>query len=138
MKQYKVFVIANLIFGILLIALTRVILPVCRPMGGGVMRCGTSTTIDAVLGFVLLVVAVTAAGLLKKKAHVILSALSLVVGIFVSLVPTVIVGTCLHAHMACHAVTAPVLAVTGVVVALFASVNLVYLRLRRRNEQDKY
>ena len=138
MKQYKVFVIANLIIGILLIALTKVILPVCRPMGGGVMRCGTSTTIDGVLGFVLLVVAVTAAGLLKKKAHVILSALSLVVGIFVSLVPTVIVGTCPHAHMACHAVTAPVLAVTGVVVALFASVNLVYLRLRRRNEQDKY
>ena len=90
MKQYKVFVIANLIFGILLIALTKVIL----------------------------------------------SALSLVVGIFVSLVPTVIVGTCLYAHMACHAVTAPVLAVTGVVVALFAAVNLVYLRLRRRNEQD--
>lgn len=136
MKQYKVFVIANLIFGILLIALTKVILPVCRPMGGGVMRCGTSTAIDAALGLALLVIAVFAAGLLKKKAHVILSALSLVVGIFVSLVPTVIVGTCPHAHMACHAVTAPVLAVTGVVVALFAAVNLVYLRLRRRNEQD--
>ena len=67
MKQYKVFVIANLIFGILLIALTKVILPVCRPMGGGVMRCGTSTTIVAILGLVLLVVAVAAAGLLKKK-----------------------------------------------------------------------
>lgn len=136
MKQYKVFVIANLIFGILLIALTKVILPVCRPMGGGVMRCGTSAAVDAVLGLALLVIAVFAAGLLKKKAHVILSALSLVVGIFVSLVPTVIVGTCPHAHMACHAVTAPVLAITGVVVALFAAVNLVYLRLRRRNEQD--
>ena len=48
MKQYKVFVIANLIFGILLIALTKVILPVCRPMSGGVMRCGTSTTIVAI------------------------------------------------------------------------------------------
>ena len=87
MKQYKVFVIANLIFGILLIALTRVILPVCRPMGGGV--------------------------------------------ILVSLVPTVIVGTCPHAHMACHSVTAPVLAVFGVSVALFAALNLIYLKLRR-------
>ncbi len=133
MNQYKVFVLANLFFGILLIALTKLILPVC---GNGAMRCGTSTAIDAVLGLALLVIAVFAAGLLKKKAHVILSALSLVVGIFVSLVPTVIVGTCPHAHMACHAVTAPVLAVTGVVVALFAAVNLVYLRLRRRNEQD--
>ena len=148
MKQYKIFVIANLIFGILLIVLTKMILPVCHPMGGGVMRCGTSTTVDAVLGLVLLVIAVLAARFLKKKAHVILSALSLVVGVFVSLVPTVIVGVCPHAHMACHAITAPVphmachaitapvLALTGVVIALFAAVNLVYLKLRRRNEQD--
>ena len=135
MKQYKTFVIANLIFGILLIALTKVILPVC---GNGAMRCGTSTTIDAVLGLALLVIAVFAAGLPKKKAHVILSALALVLGIFVALVPTVIVGTCPHAHMACHAVTAPVLALTGVVIALFAALSLIYLRLRRRNEQDEY
>ena len=73
MKQYKIFVIANLIFGILLIVLTKMILPVCHPMGGGVMRCGTSTTVDAVLGLVLLVIAVLAARFLKKKAHVILS-----------------------------------------------------------------
>ena len=85
----------------------------------------------------MLVVAVVAAGLLKKKAHVVLSILAIVTGIFVALVPTVIVGTCPHAHMACHAVTAPVLAITGVVIALFAAVNLFYLKLRRRNEQDK-
>ena len=133
MKQYKVFVVANLIFGSLLIAFGQVFLPVC---GNGTMRCGTSTTVDAVLGLALLVIAVFAAGLLKKKAHVILSALSLVVGVFVSLVPTVIVGVCPHAHMACHAITAPVLALTGAVIALFAAVNLVYLKLRRRNEQD--
>ena len=134
MKQYKIFVIANLIFGILLIALTKVILPVCRPMGGGVMRCGTSTTVDAVLGLVLLAVAVAAAGLLKKKAHIVFSAIAFVVGVFVSLAPTVIVGTCPHAHMACHAVTAPVLAVFGALVALFATLNLIYLKLRKRNE----
>ena len=137
MKQYKVFVVANLVFGILLIALTKLILPVCHPMGGGVMRCGTSATVDSILGLVLLVIAVAAAGILKKNAHVILSALALATGIFVALVPTVIVGTCPHAHMACHAVTAPVLAITGVVIALFAAVNLFYLKLRRRNEQDK-
>ncbi len=133
MKQYKVFVIANLIFGILLIALSKVILPVC---GNGAMRCGTSTTVDAVLGLALLVIAVFAAGLLKKKAHVILSAVTLVVGVFVSLVPTVIVGTCQHAQMACHVITGPVLAVFGVLIALFAALNLIYLKLRRRNEQD--
>ncbi len=136
MKQYKVFVVANLIFGILLIVLTKLILPVCHPMGGGAMRCGTSTTVDAVLGLVLLAVAVAAAGLLKKKAHIVFSAIAFVVGVFVSLVPTVIVGTCPHAHMACHAVTAPVLAVFGVLIALFAALNLIYLKLSRRNEQD--
>ena len=136
MKQYKVFVVANLIFGVLLIVLTKLILPVCHPMGGGAMRCGTSTTVDAVLGLVLLAVAVAAAGLLKKKAHIVFSAIAFVVGVFVSLVPTVIVGTCPHAHMACHAVTAPVLALMGVVIALFAALNLIYLKLRRRNEQD--
>ena len=136
MKQYKIFVIANLIFGILLIVLTKMILPVCHPMGGGVMRCGTSTTVDAVLGLVLLAVAVAAAGLLKKKAHIVFSAIAFVVGVFVSLAPTVIVGTCPHAHMACHAVTAPVLAVFGALIALFAALNLIYLKLRKRNEQD--
>lgn len=135
MKQYKVFVIANLIFGILLIALSKVILPVC---GNGTMRCGTSTTIEAILGIALLAIAVVAAGLIKKKIHTILSALALVIGVFVSLVPTVIVGTCPHAHMACHSITAPVLALVGVAEALFAAGNLVYLRLRRRNEQNEY
>jgi hypothetical protein len=98
------------------------------------MRCGTSTTIVAILGLVLLVVAVAAAGLLKKKIHIILSVGTLAIGILTSLVPTVIVGTCPHAHMACHTTTAPVLAITGVVIALFAAVNLIYLKLRRRNE----
>lgn len=135
MKQYKVFVIANLIFGILLIALSKVILPVC---GNGAMRCGTSTTVDAILGIILLATAVVAAGIIKKNVHIILSVLTLVIGVFVSLVPTVIIGTCPHAHMACHSITAPVLAVTGVAIALFAALNLIYLRLRRRNEQDKY
>ena len=135
MKQYKVFVVANLIFGILLIALSKVILPVC---GNGTMRCGTSTTIEAILGIALLAIAVVAAGLIKKKIHTILSALTLVIGVFVSLVPTVIVGTCPHAHMACHSITAPVLALVGVAEALFAAGNLVYLRLRRRNEQNEY
>jgi len=138
MKQYKVFVVTNLIFGVLLIALAKVILPVCHPIGGGVMRCGTSALVESILGLALLVVAVVAAGLLKKKAHVVLSALTLVIGAFVALVPTVIIGTCPHAHMACHAVTAPMLAVTGVVIALFAAVNLIYLKVRRRNEQDEY
>ena len=136
MKQYKVFVVANLIFGVLLIVLTKLILPVCHPIDGGTMSCEISTTVDAFLGLALLANAVVAAGLLKKKAHVILSAVTLVVGVFVSLVPTVIVGTCRHAHMACHAVTAPVLAVFGVLIALFAALNLIYLKLRRRDEQD--
>ena len=132
MIQYHTSVVANLLLGILLIALSRVVLPVC---GGGAMRCGTSATVDAALGLALLVIAVLAAGFPKKNVHLALSALALVVGIFVSLVPTLIVGTCPHAHMACHTITAPVLAVTGVVIALFAAVNLVFLKLRRRNEQ---
>lgn len=136
MKLYKLFVIANLIFGVLLIVLTKLILPVCHPMGGGAMRCGTSTTVDAVLGLVLLAVAGAAVGLLKKKAHIVFSAIAFVVGVFVSLVPTVIVGTCPHTHMACYAVTAPVLAVFGALIELFAALNLIYLKLRRRNEQD--
>ncbi len=136
MKQYKVFVVANLIFGVLLIVLTKLILPVCHPIDGGTMSCKISTTVDAFLGLALLANAVVAAGLLKKKVHVILSAVTLVLGVFVSLVPTVIVGTCPHAHMACHVITGPVLAVFGALIALFAALNLIYLKLRRRNEQD--
>ena len=136
MKQYKVFVVANLVFGILLIAFAQVILPVCCSMGGASMRCGTSASIETALGFALLLVAVVAAGIIKRNVYLTLSALATVAGIFVTLVPTVIVGTCPHAHMACHSVTGPVFALTGVVIALFAALNLVYLKLRRRDEQD--
>lgn len=132
MIQYKLFVIANLVFGVLLVAFAKVILPVCRPMGGA-MRCGTSASIESILGLVLLVVAVAAAGLLKKNAHLILSVLTAVVGVLISLVPTVIVGTCPHAHMACHSVTAPVFALTGAVIALISVVNVLLLKLRRLN-----
>jgi hypothetical protein len=133
MKQYKVFVIANLIFGILLIALSKVILPVC---GNGAMRCGTSASIETAFGFALLLVAVVGAGIIKRNIHLALAALAAVLGVFVSLVPTVIVGTCPHAHMACHSVTGPVFALTGVVIAVFEVVNLILFKLRRRNEQD--
>ena len=136
MKQYKLFVIANLVFGILLIAFAQVILPVCRPMGGATMRCGTSASIETALGFVLLLFAVVGAGIIKRKIYLALSALATVAGVFISLVPTVIVGTCPHAHMACHSVTGPAFALTGVVIALFSVANLVLFSLRRRNEQD--
>ena len=136
MKQYKLFVIANLFFGILLIAFAQVILPVCRSMGGASMRCGTSASVETVLGFALLLIAVVAAGIIKRNVYLALSALAAVAGVFVSLVPTVIVGTCPHAHMACHSVTGPVFALTGVVIAVFAVVNLILFKLRRRNEQD--
>ena len=58
MKQYKVFVVANLIFGVLLIVLTKLILPVCHPIDGGTMSCEISTTVDAFLGLALLANAV--------------------------------------------------------------------------------
>ena len=136
MGQYKLFVVGNLVFGVLLIALAQVILPICRPMGGVAMRCGHSAAVETALGFALLLIAVVGAGILKRKVYLVLSALATVVGVFVSLVPTVIVGTCPHAHMACHSVTAPVFALSGVVIALSSALNLAYLKLRRRNEQD--
>jgi len=137
MKQYKLTVVANLVFGVLLILFAQVILPICRPMGGVSMRCGTSATVESFLGLSLLLVAVIAAGLIKRHVYLILSAVSTVIGVLVSLVPTVIVGTCPHVHMACHSVTAPVFALTGIVIALFSLVNFVLLKLRRRNGQDE-
>ena len=133
MKQYKVFVVTNLIFGVLLIAFGQVILPVC---GNGTMRCGTSASVETALGFALLLIAVVGAGIIKRSVYLALSALAVILGVFVSLVPTVIVGTCPHAHMACHSVTGPVFALTGVVIAVFEAVNLILFKLRRRNEQD--
>lgn len=138
MKQHLVFALVNFVFGILLIVLTKVILPVCHPMDAMTMSCGISTTIDAVLGVALIAIAVVAVIRWGKKARAILSFWGLVIGVFAALVPTVIVGTCPHAHMACHVVTGPVLAVTGAVIALFEALNLGYLKLKRRNEQDEF
>ena len=138
MNQYKLFVIVNLVFGVLLVVFAQVILPVCESMGGVTMRCGTSVNIESVLGIALLATAVVGAAIARKKVHLVLSAVVTVIGVFVSLVPTIIVGTCPHIHMACHAVTAPVFALTGTVIALFSVVNIVVLKLKRRNEQDWY
>lgn len=136
MDQYKIFVIVNLVLGVLLVAFAQIILPVCRSMGDVTMRCGTSASIESILGIALLVTAVVGAAVIKKNAHLVLSAVVAAIGVFVSLVPTIIVGTCPHAHMACHALTAPVFALTGVVIALFSVVNTALLKLKRRNEQD--
>lgn len=138
MKQHLIFALANFVFGILLIVLAKVVLPVCHPMDAMTMSCGISTTIDAVLGVALIAIAVVAVIRWGKKVRAILSFLGLVIGVFAALVPTVIVGTCPHAHMACHVVTGPVLAVTGAVIALFEALNLGYLKLKRRNEQDEF
>ncbi len=133
MNRYKLFVIANLAFGISLVALSKVVLPVCRPVGGVAMRCSASATVESVLGLALLVVAVTAAGIVSRKVYLALSAVTAVIGLLITLVPTVIVGTCPHVHMACHSVTAPVLALTGIVITLYSTVNLIYLKFSRRN-----
>lgn len=134
MNQYRIFAIANLVFGVTLVILSKLILPVCH---GGTMRCGTSATMDAILGLVLVVIASMAAVLPRKKVHVVLSALSFVVSVFVSLVPTVIVGVCPNAQMACHRIMGPVFAVMGVVIALFVTVNFSFLIFRGRNGQNK-
>ena len=60
MKQHLIFALANFVFGILLIVLAKVVLPVCHPMDAMTMSCGISTTIDAVLGVALIAIAVVA------------------------------------------------------------------------------
>ena len=119
--------------GAVLVNLSLFILPFC---GGTTMPCHKTSLIEAILGAVILVLGV--ALIFIKDIRLLLATLFSisVVGIFVALVPTVIVGVCKHPHMGCHAVSLPVLLIFGIVITFSSLGSGLFLYRRYTRERS--
>jgi hypothetical protein len=123
----------TVLLGTITSLLSFVLLPFCNPVGM-VMRCHYTSVVDGFIGIAIALIGI--AYLLLPKAQKALSFAVIGLGVLTSLVPTVIVGVCLHPHMHCHSISSPVLQLVGIVIALFAVANIAFLASRNFESED--
>lgn len=116
-------------FGVIVISLSRFVLPFCSATASMTMRCQFSQTAETFVGVAILSLGILALLTAQRNVQILLAALVFVFNVFVALIPTVIVGVCPKAHAHCHSVSAPVLFAVGILFAV-ASVFLLIGRIK--------
>lgn len=111
-------------FGVIVVALSRFILPFCSATTPMTMRCHFSQTAETFAGAFILALGVLTLLTAQRKVQILFATLVFVSNVLVSLIPTVIIGTCPKIHMHCHSISAPVLFVVGI---LFAIASVFFL-----------
>ena len=111
MKKRIIAIIA-IVLGLLAAIGPRTIFPVCN--GAMKMRCYNTAQAELVVGLLAVVLGTGLAFLTNKKLSVILSVIEGILGLFIVLIPTVIIGVCGSPMMHCVSVTNPALIVTGI------------------------
>jgi hypothetical protein len=126
------------IIGVVLIvlALVAAIVPMftdCQSQGKSIvlengktvaMKChwsGRAELIVAVPLFVLGILFMVNSNLLVIRN---LSILGIVLGIFIILIPTTLIGVCINAEMLCNSVMRPILILSGILVVVASSIGL--------------
>lgn len=84
------------------------------------MHCHFSARAETALAAPLLALGIGLAASRRRETRKALAAVGALLGAAVALVPTGLVGVCLDADMACHAVMRPVLVLAGVIAAAAA------------------
>lgn len=120
MKKTNIFGLVIAVLGLVETLLAFAILPFCKPMGEMAMRCNNTSFVDGVLG--IFIIAAGAVIWQVPKTRTVLSIAAAVLGVVIALVPTLIVGVCPHPHMHCHAISAPVLVIIGVIIAFVGAI----------------
>ncbi|MBP5246820.1 MAG: DUF4418 family protein [Fibrobacter sp.] len=121
------------VLGIIVIALSS-LLPFCPKLEDMEMTCHLSQFADKITGIVILGLGIASFVFPQKIVRGFIALEVFVASVLVSLFPTVILGTCGHVHMRCHAIAAPVLLLTGVIFALISLVVAIVLLRGARNE----
>jgi hypothetical protein len=126
------------IIGVLLIVLSLVVALVpmftdCQSQGKAIvlengktiaMKCHWSGRAELVVAIPLLVLGILF--LVNNNMLVIrnLSILGIVLGIFIILIPTTLIGVCINAEMLCNSVMRPILILCGILVIVASSIGL--------------
>lgn len=98
------------------------------------MKCHWTGRAEIAMAAPLLVVGGLMTSDRRRKTLRALSILGIVLGVFVILLPTNLIGVCMGAEMLCNMAMRPTLVLTG---ALIASASLVALMILRREETEQ-
>ena len=116
------------ILGLLAAIGPKTIFPVC-PAEEMKMRCFTTANAELAVGIIGAVIGIALFVIKDKKLGIMLSAAEAVIGLFVVLIPAVIIGVCGNAMMHCVTVTRPALIVIGIILVIVSLINiLLFLR----------
>jgi len=115
-----------LIFGLLIAIGPQTIFPVCEA-GNMPMKCFYTAKAEIGAGGLIAVLGVLSLIFSNKKIRAGISLATTLGGILTVLIPTALIGVCGGKHMTCSTLTLPALSVLGVVTAVSAAINAVYL-----------
>jgi len=97
------------------------------------MKCHWTAVAELVLGITLAVLGIELFFSRRKETRMALGILGVVLGVFVILIPTVLIGVCMSADMLCNSVMKPALILTG---SLVAVVSLVVTIVSVRQDEN--
>lgn len=128
MKKKYVFGLLFIVIGAVLFFVPFKIAPVCNPMADGkMMKCFWAGR--AVCGAGVLIALLGCAFTIMKHVQKGIAVANILIGVYTSMLLTVIIGTCKMPTMSCNLHTKPtVFLISGI----FIVINLIYLFLTRK------
>lgn len=117
--------------GIMLIIGPYTLFPVCST-AEKIMKCFWAARSVSTVGGMLAVFGIVLLLLKSKDSVIAVNLCSIAAGIATILLPSVIIGGCAKATMACQALTFPAIYLIGTAVVLFSVGNLIYLKKAKR------
>jgi len=130
----------TVILGIIVAIAPHYIAPVCAYHGKVIkatvmgkemtilMKCSWTANAEVALGALIVVVGILLIASRQAETRMMLNVNALVLGIFVMLLPTYLIGVCVTETMPCRIATLPALLALGVVVIIVAIVGIVVAR----------
>lgn len=120
----KVLAIITIIFGLLAALGPKTIFPVCKA-GEMKMRCFYTARWELVVGVAAVITGILLLIISKEIIRAVLSGVQIILGVFIVLIPTAIVGVCGSPMMHCVTVTRPALIVIGTLHIVVSSTALI-------------
>ena len=134
MNKTKITGIVIAILGVLTALIPTQIFKVCAAMDGKFMKCHWTSQVEVALGIATIVLGLLIVLSKEKAAASAYSVASVINGVLVILIPTVVIGVCGSAEMPCNSGTKPALIIAGALTALVSLINAVlYLTSKKKD-----
>lgn len=122
----------QIVEGILLALIPFFIVGVCKHESEDKMLCFYSATLVVAIGIILILFSFFTAYLHKGETIVLSHLVTIVMNVFVFLIPYALVGGCKMSSMKCNRLTFPVIYVVS---AVFIVANIIGMVINRKNEK---